>query len=986
MEKYQFSEYERSLIEKARFPLAVYQFLNKRVVTLLLSDGFCELFGYTERAQAYYDMDHDMYKDVHPDDAARISEAAYRFATEGGKYEVVYRTRIIGSPEYRIVHAQGEHCFTPEGIRLALVWYTDEGTYSPTVEARPTELTRALNNALREESAIRASKYDYLTGLPSMTWFFELGADKVSSILERGGNPALVFLDFHGMKYFNRKNGFAEGDRLLQGFARILASHFGNDECSRLGQDHFAVITEEEGLEQALLEIFEASRGLNGGLTLPVHAGIHLHRLETVGISAACDRAKIACDALRSRYSSCFNYYNLSMRDDEEKRQYVIANLDRALVERWIHVYYQPIVRAVSGRVCHEEALARWIDPVKGWLSPADFIPALEDSGLLYKLDLYVVDRVLEKLKSQVKAGLHRDPQSVNLSRSDFDACDMVEEIRRRVDDAGVERNMLTIEITESVVGSDFEFMKAQIQRFQSLGFAVWMDDFGSGYSALDVLQSIRFDLIKFDMKFLHQLDESNNGRIILTELVHMATALGVDTVCEGVETEEQVVFLREIGCSKLQGFYYTKAIPLEEIVERNRKGIQIGFENPAESDYYEAIGRVNLNDLTLIANEDNDAYHSSTNTVPIGILEYLDGKVRFVRSNRSFREFMKRLTGQALPERMTDYVADAFGPNRRLMEQVGSCCRLENRLFFEETLPDGFTAHASLRWIGRNPVTGCAAAALVILSVNPPDLGTTYANIARALAADYFNIFYVNLNTEQFIEYSSSVGKDNLAVERHGESFFAAARQDAMHLLYEEDRLPFVEAFTKEKVLEAMSKQGSFTLTYRLLSGDGPIYASMKVMRLDAAGSYIIVGVSSIDAQMKQKAVMDKVRTNEITYARLMALTGNYIALYTVDPDTGAYVEYNSTVEYEDIGLSKTGKNFFVDAIVNGKRLVHEEDYPEYAARMTRENILQHVRERGVFALKYRLVLHGTVMKVRLRAGLVREADGEKLIVGILH
>ena len=149
------------------------------------------------------------------------------------------------------------------------------------------------------------------------------------------------------------------------------------------------------------------------------------------------------------------------------------------------------------------------------------------------------------------------------------------------MDAAGVARDRISIEITESVIGSDFDFMKEQVERFQALGFSVWMDDFGSGYSSLDVLQGIKFNPLKFDMGFMRRLDESDAGRTILTELMKMALALGVDTVCEGVETEEQVRFLQEIGCSKLQGFYYCKPVPIKEIAERNRKGVQIGYENP---------------------------------------------------------------------------------------------------------------------------------------------------------------------------------------------------------------------------------------------------------------------------------------------------------------------------------------------------------------------------------------------------------------------
>ena len=984
MEKYRFSEAERARLEACRVPLAIYQYLDGQVVTLILSDGFCELFGYEDRAEAYYDMDHNMYWSAHPDDLPRLSGAAKRFITGDGKYEIIYRTRIKRGSDFRIVHALGEHIQASSGARLALIWYTDEGLYSPLTEINGVGLSRSLNNALWEESTLRANKYDYLTGLPSMTWFFDLGAAMMDAAQGKGRSLALVFLDFHGMKYFNRKNGFATGDRLLQGFAQLLANCFGNDNCSRLGQDHFAVITDEQGLDDKLNQIFEACGNLLGGLTLPVHAGIYLLRSESVSISAACDRAKIACDAMRGRYTSCFNYYDLRMRDNEDLRQYVIANLDRAIQEKWVRVFYQPIVRAVSGKVCHEEALARWFDPAKGMLSPADFIPSLEDSGLIYKLDLYVVEQVLKKMKQQARDGLNPAPHSINLSRSDFDCCDVVEEIRSRVDASGLPRKVLHIEITESVIGKDFEFMKVQIQRFQQLGFSVWMDDFGSGYSSLDVLESISFDMIKFDMHFMRKFNQGDNSKIILTQLVRMVNALNIDSICEGVETPEQVAFLKEIGCAKLQGYYFCKPIPPEEILERNRKGIQIGYENPREGDYFEAVGRANLFDMTMVSSEDVKSLRSFFQALPMGILEYRNDEVRFIRSNGCFREYMHRFYGVSVSESSASFTAAPFGGDTALMEQLKACCRNHSGAFFGARLPDASLAHCAMRWIGNNPVTGSAAVTLAVVSISPPNPGTSYANIARALAADYFNLFYVNIQTEDFIEYSSSVGKDNLAEERHGTDFFASARRDALTVLYRKDQDAFIKAFTKENILQQLERQGTFALTYRMVADNKPVYVSMKVMRMDTDDKHIIIGVSSIDSQMKEKERLDRIRANELIYARIRAISAEVICMYTVDPATGQYVECSANSEYEELGLSKDGTDFFADALENGAKHVLSADYPTYQALMQRENVFREIRDHGVLTFKYHLMIDGKPQEVRLRAGLVKESDGEKLIVGV--
>ena len=219
----------------------------------------------------------------------------------------------------------------------------------------------------------------------------------------------------------------------------------------------------------------------------------------------------------------------------------------------------------------HEEALARWIDPVEGFLPPSEFVPHLEDTGLNYKLDLCILDQAIEKIISRRNAGLSVVPQSVNLSRSDFETRDMAEEVRKRVDAAGIPHDMISVEITESIIGSDFDYINEQVKRFRENGFAVWMDDFGSGYSSLHVLQSIQFDLIKFDMRFTRNLDEGENGKIILTELMKLAGQLKLDTVCEGVETEEQVRFLQKIGCSKLQGYYFSQPRPYELEEETKR-------------------------------------------------------------------------------------------------------------------------------------------------------------------------------------------------------------------------------------------------------------------------------------------------------------------------------------------------------------------------------------------------------------------------------
>ncbi len=506
----------------------------------------------------------------------------------------------------------------------------------------------------------------------------------------------------------------------------------------------------------------------------------------------------------------------------------------------------------MTGKVSDEEALARWIDPERGTLSPAEFIPYLEDAGLIYKLDLYVLEQVLEKIRLFREKGLYIIPHSINLSRSDFDACDIVEEIRRRVDEAGVSRDRISIEITESIICSDFDFIKGQVQQFRELGFPVWMDDFGSGYSSLDVLQSIQFDLVKFDMSFMRKLDEGKNGKIILTDLMRMVTKLGLDTICEGVETEEQVRFLQEIGCAKFQGYYFSTPIPLPRIMQVLDEVSRTGMENPEEEQYYKVIGRANLYDFSEISSKEDITFQNVFSMLPMGILEINQDSIHYIRSNQPYRDLLKRFFNIDISGSQTMFTVSSEEYNTFFMKKLRQCSDSGKHLLIDEHLEDGTVMHSFVRKIGVNPTNGTTAIAIVVLSVSDTEEGTTYSNIARALAADYYSIYYVNLETDRFIEYSLPSGEEELAVERHGEDFFHEAREAAMIRIYEEDREDFLNGFVRENILSQIAQHGSYTVTYRLIDTGVPMYVTMRAARMNPDNNHLIIGVRMIDSAKK--------------------------------------------------------------------------------------------------------------------------------------
>lgn len=981
MEKYQFSENEQKVLETLPQALAVYQFVDKKVVTLALSQGFLDLFGYTDSKKAYYDMDHDMYKVVHPDDVARISDAAFRFATETEEYDTIYRSKNKEKNNYRIIHANGKHVYLENGVRLAYIWYFDEGDYIEGTSSQSNELNQTLNSALHRESYLNNVRYDYLTGLPSIALFFEEAEEGKKKIKKSAKEVAYIFFDFSGMKHYNNKYGFSKGDEYLKEFAHILADVFGSEECCRFGQDHFGAYCEGEEVEEKVQIVIDKNEKLDKEHHLTIRAGIYSSTTEDVPVSSAFDRAKLACDAIRGSYTSSFNYYDESMNTNSVKKQYILDNFKKALDERWIEVHYQPIIRATNGLVCDEEALSRWNDPEKGMMSPSEFIPILEEAGGIYELDLYVLEEILKKINLFKSVGLHVVPHSINLSRSDFSKVDMVNEICKRVDAANVDHNLIAIELTESVIGRDFDFIKQQLNRFKELGFQVWMDDFGSGYSSLDVLQSIQFNIVKFDMSFMQKLDENENSKIVLTELIKMISALGIETVCEGVETKEQAEFLQSIGCSKFQGYYYCKAIPLSEVLNRYETGQQIGFENPKETYYYEAIGRVNLNDLTIggIDDESLDTYYD---VLPMCVVEVDGGNINYIRRNKSYFDFIKHYFDVDLPEQKIEFKS-INNLDVDFITQIKNCCKSKQNVYYDRIMPNGDVAHYFMKLVSYNELTKKHAVEMVVLMITSAKEGANYAALARALAADYYNLFYIDLKDESYIEYRSKVGSTELAMEGRGENFFEAAHNDALKLIYKEDLEQFLKVFTKENILKELKEQGVYTITYRIYENDKPVYVIMKIMKMQV-NNHLVIGVSAIDSQMRQQEEINHLKLEAITYNRIATLAGDYLSLYTVDLETNNYLEYQTTKEYEKLGMAKTGDDFFEAAIINGKKLIYKEDLPTYLKVITKENVLKGIHDNGAFVYQYRLNLNDKPTPVELEIVKIKEDSKDKLIAGV--
>lgn len=302
---------------------------------------------------------------------------------------------------------------------------------------------------------------------------------------------------------------------------------------------------------------------------------------------------------------------------------YILEHFDEALKNKWIEVYYQPVVRTITGAFCGAEALARWNDPEKGLLSPAEFIPVLEDTGRITELDLYVLEQICQDYQMVFQRGNRVVPVSFNLSRKDLLHNDIIERIEAIMARYNVPRELVNVEITESAFVEDVERIGPVLKKLHELGYQVWMDDFGSGYSSLGILKDYSFDEIKIDMSFLSKFDKK--ARNIIRSVVTMAKRIGVQTLAEGVETKEQYVFLYTIGCEKIQGYYFGRPMP-GDVLEQHVKDTQQTVESLALHNYYNKISAVDYQ---------TDA--------PLMIIEKCKKKFHILYSNKKYTDVLRR-------------------------------------------------------------------------------------------------------------------------------------------------------------------------------------------------------------------------------------------------------------------------------------------------------------------------------------------------------
>ena len=377
----------------------------------------------------------------------------------------------------------------------------------------------------------------------------------------------ILFLDINCFRKINDLFHTETGNLVLKTAAAYFRAFVGADGiCGRMDSDKFVVCAPRDRLNMELFfqGLDTAMNSLHVYHNILFYAGIYPVDNVYMSVMQMCDMAHIALGTIKGKYNQRYALYNESMKEAILEEQMILREMDGALRSNQFRIYMQPVYSLKEQRMVNAEVLVRWIHPKKGMISPGKFIPAFEKNGFIVRLDRFVWEEACKFLKEQKEKYGRKLALSVNVSRINFYDPKLVEFILGLLRKYDIDHDMLMLEVTETAYTDNPQQLLETMRRLQDNGIKILMDDFGSGYSSLNMLKNVPADILKVDMKFVQDVENSKRAAAIMKNIVRMAEDIDMGVVIEGVETEAQVNFLKEIGCDKIQGFYFSKPLPKE--------------------------------------------------------------------------------------------------------------------------------------------------------------------------------------------------------------------------------------------------------------------------------------------------------------------------------------------------------------------------------------------------------------------------------------
>ena len=764
-----------------------------------------------------------------------------------------------------------------------------------------------------DRDIIQSTERDSLTGLYNREYFYRYAQqfDQHHKDMEMDA----IVMDAHHFRMINERYGKAYGDDVLRRIGervREMVRDSGGIVCRREADTFLIYCPHREDYHEVLES---ASVGLTGegGNRVRLRMGVYANVDKTIEMERRFDRAKMAADTLRSNYINSVALYDNALHESEIYAERLLEDFQDALNKRQFKVYYQPKfdIRPDVPILASAEALVRWVHPELGFISPGIFIPLFEENGLIQQLDLYVWRETAAQIRDWKRRLGISVPVSVNVSRVDMYDPNLVDTFKRLLDEFGLTSDELLLEITESAYTQDSNQIIGKVNHLRDLGFHIEMDDFGTGYSSLNMISTLPIDALKLDMTFIRNAFKDGGDTRLIEVIIDIADYLRVPVIAEGVETEEQLNTLKVMGCDLVQGYYFSKPVPPEEyetfIVEKKRR-----LAEPEQSVEDDRSVDEWIEQEVRATNRDD--HHS---VIGVSNLDSQIGQERLIKTVAAgkvpFASIAQALAADYFSiyyvdietDRFIEYSADTSYDSLGIEKEGGDFFNLSRRNILRVVHPEdhdkilsAFTKEKLLSELSRtgtftlnyrlmfgDQVNYVAMKATRMVDPNDPHIvigvnninaqlerdqayekakrdSVTFASIAEALAADYFSIYYVDTETDRFIEYSADAEYDSLGIEKEGEDFFNLSRKNIARVVHPEDLDKILSAFTKENLLAELEKTGTFTLNYRLMFGNQVNYVAMKATRLsDENDHHIVIGVNNINAQIQRQLDYDATR-----------------------------------------------------------------------------------------------------------------------------
>ncbi|MDO5455616.1 MAG: EAL domain-containing protein [Eubacteriales bacterium] len=761
-----------------------------------------------------------------------------------------------------------------------------------------------------DRQIILSTERDSLTGLYNREFFYNYA--ETFDQHHKNEEMDAIIVDINRFHIINERYGRVYADQILKHIAdklRDMVQTYGGIVCRREADTFLMYCPHRKDYEQILEYV---SEGLGGDEDssgrVRFRMGVYPNVDKSQSIEERFDKAKAAADTVRSNYTQNIAVYDNKLHEAELFHEQLTEDFDRAIREGDFKVFYQPKYN-VCGEVpvlTSAEALIRWQHPKLGLISPGVFIPLFEQNGMIRRLDHYVWSEAAAQISRwKEKYGISV-PVSVNVSRVDMFDPDIIGTFKKILSDNCLSNEELIPEITESAYTDDESLIISTVNGLRELGLRVEMDDFGTGYSSLGMISHLPIDALKLDMAFVRSAFSEQGDTKMIELIIDIADYLGVPVVAEGVETMEQVRALRKMGCQIVQGYYFSKPVPPEEFEAfiREKKAMlesepgempegglgempegkpgentEQGGTMPARRPEEYADGRKTVRQTGGVPKKEKElsfaraAQVLASDYISILCVNMKTGRFAQYTANEENELLSKENSGDDFFAATHDYAMRVIhAEDRDVFLEAFSRENLTQELEKNE----GFTITCRVvskeipKWVSLKAVKMTEGNdQYAVIGVNSIDVhlgrheGTgeikyrdrVYSRIVHALSRDYYSIYMVNTQTDEYVEFSSNTEFQELRVKMSGVNFFEDCRRNVVKLVHPDDLKMALMVWRKDNLMQELSGNGTVSVTYRLMFDGSAVYINCKVIRMTGEDSkYIVIGVSNVDAQMKRE------------------------------------------------------------------------------------------------------------------------------------